>query len=139
MNNVATIITKLKSILSQSRQAKVHDKDVAAALGIAPSTLASMKRRNTPPYKAILDFCALHRINANALLFNRPVNNLIDRPATIRYYDEIGAGAGGGGTVLDEGFKELTVNDMLLLFFKRLEEHPGADAQNIITLSGAVK
>ncbi len=124
MNNFATIITKLKNILSHARQSTVHEKDVAAALGLSPSTLASMKRRNTLPYKALLDFCALHHIDANSLLFNRPVNNFIDNPATIKYYDGIGAGAGGGGTVLDEGFKELTVSDIILLFFRRLEERP---------------
>ena len=101
---------------------KVHDKDVAIALGITPSTFASMQRRNTIPYKAILDYCAKHHINANALLFNRPINNLIKEPVTIKYYDEIGAGAGGGGNVLDVGFKELTVNDLLLLFLSRLNE-----------------
>ncbi len=124
MNDFATIITKLKIILSHTRQTKVHEKDVAAALGLSPSTLASMKRRNTLPYKAILDFCALHNINANTLLFNRPVNNLIDNPATIRYYDGIGTGAGNGGNVLDEGFKELSVTDMLQLFFVHLAEKP---------------
>lgn len=122
MNNFQTIINKLKTILSQTGSAKVHDKDVAIALGIVPSTFASMKRRNTIPYRAILDYCAKYHISANSLLFQRPVNNHITKPVTIRYYDEIGAGAGGGGNVLDECFKELTVNDLLLLFLSRLNE-----------------
>ena len=126
MNNFQTIIVKLKTILLQIHHTKVHDKDVAVALGITPSTFASMKRRNTIPYRAILDFCALHHINANALLFSRPINNFINRPVMIKYYDEIGAGAGGGGNVLDLGFKELTVNDLLLLFISRLDQEPSS-------------
>ena len=126
MNNFQTIIAKLKTILLQIHHTKIHDKDVAIALGITPSTFASMKRRNTIPYRAILDFCARHHINANALLFSRPINNLINRPVTIKYYDEIGAGAGGGGNVLDLGFKELTVNDLLLLFISRLDQEPSS-------------
>lgn len=126
MNNFQIIINKLKTILSQTHLAKVHDKDIAIALGITPSTFASMKRRNTIPYKAILDFCAKHHINANELLYNKPINNLIKAPVTIKYYDEIGAGAGGGGNVLDVGFKELTVDDLLRLFLSRLNERPSS-------------
>ena len=101
---------------------KVHDKDVAIALGITPSTFASIKRRNTIPYKALLDFCALHHINANSLLFCRPVNNLINEPATIKYYDEIGAGAGGGGDVQNVHFREVTVRELILLLLSRLND-----------------
>lgn len=93
MNNFLTIIAKLKTILAQMHHTKVHDKDVAITLGITPSTFASMKRRNAIPYKAILDFCALHHIDANTLLFNRPVNNLIKEPVNIKYYDENGTGS----------------------------------------------
>lgn len=125
MNNFPTIIEKLKAILSQIHRAKVHDKDVAIALGIAPSTFASMKRRNTIPYKAILDFCALHHINANALLFHRPANNVITASITIKYYDEIEACA-GRGNVLDQGYRKLTVNDLLLLFLSRLHDDPSS-------------
>ncbi len=126
MNNFQTIIAKLKTILKQTDRTEVHDKDVALALGITPSTFASMKRRNTIPYKAILDYCVLNRISANALLFHRPVNNLIKAPATIKYYDEVGAeaGAGGGGNVLNENYKEVTSYELLLLFLNRLNEEP---------------
>jgi repressor LexA len=121
MNNFQTILNKLKIILSQMHRTRVHDKDVAIALGITPSTFASMKRRNTLPYKAILDFCAIHHINANALLFHKPINNFITEPVTIRYYDNIGSSGGGGcGNVLDLDFQELTINDLLWLFLRRL-------------------
>ncbi len=122
MNDFQTIIPKLKALLSQTQPTRVHDKDVAAALGLSPSTFASMKRRNTTPYRALLDFCAERRINANRLLFQRPANNLIKVPATIRYYEQVGAGAGGGANVLDEGFREMTLRDLLALFLSRLDE-----------------
>lgn len=124
MNNFTTIIAKLKTILSQMKQRKVHDKDVAIALGLTPSTFASMKRRNTIPYRAILDFCAEHYINANTLLFCRPANNTFSKPATIRYYCQIGASAGGGGDVRHEYCTELTLQQLFELFLHRLIEQP---------------
>lgn len=124
MNNFPTIIAKLKTILSQTEQRKIHDKDLAIALGLTPSTFASMKRRNTTPYRAILDYCARHHINANTLLFCKPANNTFSKPATIRYYDDIGASAGGGGNVRNEHFKELTLQQLFELFIQRLYEQP---------------
>jgi len=116
MNNFQTIIIKIKHRLSHKLQRKVHDKDVAHALGIPPSSLASMKRRNTIPYRAILDFCVQHNINANNLLFQRPVNNTIEHPPTIRYYQNIKAGAGGGANVLNEHYTQMTLHDFIHLF-----------------------
>ncbi len=122
MNNFQTIILKIKAILSQKKQCKVHDKDVAKALGITPSTFASMKKRNRMPYRYILDFCVQHHINANTLLFQRPVNNFLERPATIRYYKDLRAGAGGGAEVFDENFEELGVQEFIALFITQLSE-----------------
>lgn len=116
MNNFPTIITKLKILLSQRQSGKVHDRDVAAALGLSPSTFASMKRRGNIPYRALLDFCAEHHINANALLFQRPANNFIKAPVTIRYHDRSGDGNGLNGE-----FKELTMRELLILFLDRLD------------------
>ena len=68
MNEFKTILTKLKEIIKQQVQSdkKVSDKDVAQALSIKPTTLASYKSRSKPPYKAILSYC--HRI---ALMYER--------------------------------------------------------------------
>ena len=86
MNNFSIITTKLKTVLTQITQRKVQDKDLALVLGITPANLASMKRRNTIPYRAILDFCVRHHINANTLLFNQPINNTIySKPMILRY------------------------------------------------------
>lgn len=116
MNNFETVTAKLKIILFQSKKSTVHDKDVALALGIMPSTFASMKRRNAMPYRQILDFCITHHINANTLLFQRPVNNIYKTSATIRYYQEVNAGAGSEGKV----HIQMTLQDFLQLFLYKL-------------------
>jgi len=90
MNDLLTITNKLKTLLSQITQSKVQDKDLALALGTTPANLASMKRRNSIPYRAILDFCVRYHINANTLLFNRPVNNTIyAKPMILRYVKKV--------------------------------------------------
>jgi len=100
MNNFVTITNKIKVVLSQTIEGKVYDKDVANALGIKPMTFASMKRRSAIPHKAILDYCADNNINANDLLFGKPVNNtlhapvILKEPITIKYFDELQASAG---------------------------------------------
>ena len=86
MNNFYTITVKLKTILTQLKQQKVHDKDLAQYLGVSPANFASMKRRNAIPFRAVLDFCMKHHINANTLLFNQPVNNIIyTKPLILKY------------------------------------------------------
>lgn len=94
MNDFMTIIAKLKTLLSQTKRQTVHDRDVALALGLAPSTFAAMKRRQTIPYRAILDYCVRNHINANALLLCRPVNNLIAGPESISYENPLNADRG---------------------------------------------
>ncbi len=121
MNNIQTIITKIKAILSQTIQGKVYDKDVANALGIKPVTFASMKRRNSIPHKAVLDYCAANHINANDLLFSKPVNNEVKAPLTIKYFDELQASAGGGADGLNEAYEELSFTDLLALFLSRIK------------------
>ncbi len=76
MNEFKTILTKLKEIIGQQLQTdkKVLDKDVAQALNIKPSTLASYKRRDKPPYQAILCFCEAHHVDAGKVL------NGVDEP-----------------------------------------------------------
>ena len=90
MNNFSTITNKLKTVLTQITQTKVQDKDLALILGLTPANLASMKRRNRIPYRVVLDFCVRYHINANTLLFNRPVNNTIyTKPMILRYVKKV--------------------------------------------------
>ncbi len=72
MNELKTILTKLKEIINQELQTdkKVFDKDVATALSIKPSTLASYKSRDKPPYQAILTYCHNNRLDVRKILFN---------------------------------------------------------------------
>ena len=70
MNEFKTILIKLKDIIG-AHGAKVKDKDVAAALNIRSSTLASYKRRDKPPYKAILTYCHDNRLDVRKLLFDK--------------------------------------------------------------------
>ncbi len=79
MNEFKTIITRLKEIIRQQVQSdkKVLDKDIAVALNIKASALASFKRRNKPPYQAILTYCHNNRLDVRKILFDedQPIVN----------------------------------------------------------------
>ena len=122
MNDFNTITTKIKAILSQQIEGKVFDKDVATALNINPIAYATMKRRKSIPHKAILDYCVANHIDANDLLFSKPINNEVSKPLTIKYLGDMQASAGGGADGLDEGCEELTINEILSLFISRLDK-----------------
>jgi len=51
------IIVELKLYLVLSKNKKVLDKDIAVALNISQANFATIKRRNSTPYKNILEFC----------------------------------------------------------------------------------
>ncbi len=72
MNEFKTILSKLKEIITEQLQTdkKVLDKDIATALNIKPSTLASYKRRDKPPYQAILTYCHDNRLDVRKVLFD---------------------------------------------------------------------
>lgn len=74
MQNFKQITCKLKKIIGSDK-----DKDVAIALGIKPTTFASMKRRQKIPYKATLTYCSDNRIDANTVLLGEIV---LDEPVT---------------------------------------------------------
>ena len=84
MNDFKTILTRLKEILSSKDQSikKIRDKDIAAALNIKASTLASYKRRDKLPYQAILTYCYNNRIDIRKLLHGEDVP-AINYPALI--------------------------------------------------------
>ncbi len=63
MQTFKQITNKLKQIIGSDK-----DKDVAIALSIKPTTFASMKRRQTIPYAAILKYSRDNRIDANTIL-----------------------------------------------------------------------
>lgn len=57
MRDFKEITQKIKLHLSQKSAKKILDKDVANALKISQSNYATIKRRNSIPYKNILIFC----------------------------------------------------------------------------------
>jgi len=116
MNDFATVMTKLKTILSQIKRVSVNDKQLALALGITPPAFASMKRRGRLPYRAILDFCVKYQINANSLLFQRPANNYIEDRRVIRYREAPVLNSHG---TLEQRTQELTLHDFVTLFIYR--------------------
>lgn len=72
MNEFKTILIKLKEMLRQQVQSdkKVMDKQVAETLGIKPTTFASYKSKDKPPYRAILTYCHDNRLDVRKVLFN---------------------------------------------------------------------
>ncbi len=85
MNNIKTILSKLKETLTPNTKGKVLDKDIAAALNIKASRLASYKRRDKPPYKAILKYCHDNRLDVRKVLFDE--NAIISYPPQVRVED----------------------------------------------------
>ncbi len=106
MPDILAVLHKVKDILSQELgERKVFDKDVAEALGINQLTLATMKNRAKIPYKEILEFCAKRKISINWLLFDQVVESLqaeTDKFASVHYFRDIYASAGGGALNEDE-------------------------------------
>jgi SOS-response transcriptional repressor LexA len=127
MIDFSEVIEKLKDIVSQSRVgARIYDKDVAAELGISQATFATMKKRNSIPYREILEFCAKRKISINWLFFDQPAEMLLEETGKffrIKYFAQLRASAGGGAEVFDENFKYISVDrDILVEIVGSVEE-----------------
>ncbi|WP_415408262.1 hypothetical protein ACLHDG_06840 [Sulfurovum sp. CS9] len=81
MNEFRTILIKLKEIIKQQLQTdkKILDKNIATALNIKPSALASYKKRDKPPYQALITYCHNNRLDVRKILFDEdvPINNYL--------------------------------------------------------------
>jgi phage repressor protein C with HTH and peptisase S24 domain len=112
------IVDKLKDVLSESvLNTKVFDKHVAEALNIPQGTFASMKKRNSIPYKEILEFCAVKKISVNWLFFDQAVDMLKEETEKffqIRYFSDIRASAGGGAEVFDDKYEIISVDARIM-------------------------
>ncbi|WP_292654976.1 helix-turn-helix transcriptional regulator [Nitratifractor sp.] len=112
------VIEKLKDIISSKKiGGKVFDKDVAAELGIAQATFATMKKRGSIPYREIMEFCARRKISINWLFFDQPAEMLVEETGKffrVRYFADIRASAGGGAEVFDEGYEYLEVDRTIM-------------------------
>jgi len=118
MIDFSEVIERMKDIISTKKIGdKVYDKDVAAELGIAQATFATMKKRGSIPYREIMEFCARRKISINWLFFDQPAEMLIeetDKFFRVRYFADIRASAGGGAEVFDEEYEYIDVDRRIL-------------------------
>ena len=69
MRDFHSIIVELKKYLPKTNGVKVYDKDVADALEISQANFATIKKRNSIPYKEVLQFCKKNDLCCNEIFF----------------------------------------------------------------------
>ena len=118
MIDFVEIIEKLKDVISTKKiGGKVFDKDVAMELGIPQASFATMKKRNSIPYKEIMEFCARKRLSINWIFFDQSAEMLLEETNKffqVRYFAELRASAGGGADVFDENYEMITVDEKII-------------------------
>jgi len=118
MYELKSVIKKIKNILAQENKGvKIFDKDVAKALDIPQTTFATMKKRNSIPFKEILQYCAKNRLSINWLFFDQTVDMLAiqtEKYFQVRYFSDIRASAGGGADVFNENYEVLSIDRTIM-------------------------
>ncbi len=118
MYDLRNVITKIKEIIAQEKKVKkVFDKDVAEALMIPQTTFATMKKRNSIPFKEILEFCANKRLSINWLFFDQAIEMLeeeTERFFQVHYFSDVRASAGGGAFNFDEDYEILSIDKTIM-------------------------
>ncbi len=118
MDDLRLVIEKLKDIISEGKEGvKVFDKDVASALTIPQATFATMKKRNSIPYREIMEFCAMKKLSINWLFFDQAIDMLAsetDKYFQVRYFPDVRASAGGGAFNFDENYKLLSIDSTIM-------------------------
>jgi phage repressor protein C with HTH and peptisase S24 domain len=118
MYDLRNVIAKLKEIISEENKVKkVFDKDVADALAIPQTTFATMKKRNSIPFKEILQFCANKRLSINWLFFDQAIEMLeeeTERFFQVHYFSNIRASAGGGAFNFEEDYEVLSIDKTIM-------------------------
>ncbi len=118
MYDLRNVIAKLKEIISEEKKVKkVFDKDVADALAIPQTTFATMKKRNSIPFKEILQFCANKRLSINWLFFDQAIEMLeeeTERFFQVHYFSDVRASAGGGAFNFDEDYEVLSIDKTIM-------------------------
>jgi len=118
MYDLKNVIVKLKEIISEEKKVKkVFDKDVADALAIPQTTFATMKKRNSIPFKEILEFCANKRLSINWLFFDQAIEMLeeeTERFFQVHYFSDVRASAGGGAFNFDEDYEVLSIDKTIM-------------------------
>ncbi len=118
MYDFRDIIIKLKEIISEEKKVKkVFDKDVADALAIPQATFATMKKRNSIPFKEILQFCANKKLSINWLFFDQAIEMLEEETEKffqVHYFSDVRASAGGGAFNFDENYEILSIDKTIM-------------------------
>ena len=127
---------RLKDILStELGEKRVYDKDVAKALDIDPAYFAVLKKRGRIPLEAVVTFCAKRSVSINWLLFNQMPKSLeenTEKFATVRYFKEINASAGGGALNEDEKPEKLYIDENIVHMLGGRQHLKWIDAINVI-------
>jgi len=69
MRDFHGVIEALKFYLARDKKTKILDKDVASALKMTQANFATIKRRNSTPYKNILEFCRDNNLCCGEIFF----------------------------------------------------------------------
>jgi len=69
MRDFHGVIKEIKLYLAVGKKKKILDKDVADALQISQANFATIKRRNSTPYKNILEFCKEEELCCSEIFF----------------------------------------------------------------------
>ncbi|WOE70176.1 S24 family peptidase [Hydrogenimonas thermophila] len=127
---------RLKDILStELGEKKVYDKDVAEALDIDPAYFAVLKKRGRLPLEAVVAFCAKRSISINWLLYDqmpRTLEENTEKFATVRYFKQINASAGGGALNEDEKPETLYIDENIVRMLGGKQHLKWIDAINVI-------
>lgn len=118
MYDLKIVIDKLKDIISEeSKNKKIFDKDVADALAIPQTTFATMKKRNSIPFKEIMEFCATKKLSINWLFFDQAIDMLTEETEKyfhVHYFADVRASAGGGAFTFDENYEVLSIDKTIM-------------------------
>ena len=118
MYDLKNVIAKIKQIIADERDVKkVFDKDVANALMIPQTTFATMKKRNSIPFKEILEYCANKKLSINWLFFDQAIEMLAeetDRFFQVHYFADVRASAGGGAFNFDDNYEVLSIDKTIM-------------------------
>ncbi len=135
MKQFLDIVEEIKDIISSDyRGKKVFDKDVANLLGISQMNFATMKKRDKVPFRELLDFCAKRSIAINWLLYGQSPESLIDATNKffmVRYFSEVNASAGGGGSGDNESHESLMLSENFVTTLGGEKELRNIEAINV--------
>ncbi len=70
MRDFQSIIYVLKEQVSDGSSEKIYDKDIAKLLNISQSKFATIKKRNSTPFVAILEYCHKEGLCCSEIFFD---------------------------------------------------------------------